>query len=150
MRLRETAATRGAIRLGLTCLVLVAGVAAAEQQARLGPYDVHYVVVRSTFFSAAIAEQYGIVRGRDRALMNISILEDDVPVAATVTGTVIDLLERRVSLDFREVREGSAVYYLAEIRHTDRETLRFRVSITGPDEVPRTLSFQQMMYWDGR
>ena len=122
----------------------------AEQQQRLGPYEVHYVVVRSSFFSEAIAEQYDIVRGRDRALMNISVLENGAPVTAALGGTVINLLEQRTTLEFREVEEGSAVYYLAEVRYTDRETLRYRVTITGPDGIERELAFQQKMYWDGR
>jgi hypothetical protein len=131
-------------------LSLLTAAALAEQKQRLGPFDVHYVVVRSTFFSEAIAEKYGIVRGRDRALMNLSILEDDKPVAVELTGQVTNLLEQRTDLDFREVREGSAIYYLAEMRYTDRETLRFRVAITTPDGIERELTFQQKMYWDGR
>jgi hypothetical protein len=131
-------------------LSLLTAAALAEQKQRLGPFDVHYVVVRSTFFSEAIAEKYGIVRGRDRALMNLSILEDDKPVAVELTGQVTNLLEQRTDLDFREVREGSAIYYLAEMRYTDRETLRFRVAITTPDGIEREHTFQQKMYWDGR
>jgi hypothetical protein len=131
-------------------LTLLATVGHTEQKQRLGPYDVHYMVVRSTFFNETIAEQYGIVRGRDRALMNVSILDGDTAVAAAVEGVVINLLDQRIDLDFREIREGSAIYYLAEVKHTDRETLRFVVTITGPDGTPRTLRFQQMMYWDGR
>lgn len=138
-------------KLALTMsLSLLAAAAFAEQKQRLGPFDVHYVVVRSTFFSENIAEKYDIVRGRDRALMNLSIIEDDVPVAAELSGQAINLLEQRTDLDFREVREGTAIYYLAEVRYTDRETLRFRVTITTPDGIERELTFQQKMYWDGR
>lgn len=131
-------------------LALLPVTAIAEQKQRLGSFDVHYVVVRSTFFNAAIAEKYGIVRGRDRALMNISVLDEDQPVAVELSGQAINLLEQRAELEFREVREGTAIYYLAEVRYTDRETLRFRVAITTPDGVERELSFQQKMYWDGR
>ena len=138
----------------LAALLVVGAIGAAsaraEQKQLLGPYEVHYVVVRSSFFSEAIAERYGIVRGRDRALMNISVLANGQPVAASLDGTVINLLEQRQPLEFREIREGSAIYYLAEVRYTDRETLRFRVDLTGPDGTTRSLAFQQKMYWDGR
>ena len=121
----------------------------AEQSQRLGPYEVHYVVVPSTFFDENIAERYGIVRGRDRALINLSILDQQQqPTGVTLTGEVTNLLEQRAGLDFREIREGDAIYYLAEVRHTDRETLHFHVEITTPDSVTRALKFQQQMFWD--
>jgi hypothetical protein len=132
-------------------LALAPSLAVAEQMRRLGPYQAHYVVVQSTFFSKQIAERYQIVRGRDRAIMNLSVLgEEGLPVRVEPQGVYINLLEQRFELPFREIREGTAVYYLAEIRHTDRETLRFRVSITTPDGVTRELEFQQQMYWDDR
>lgn len=123
----------------------------AEQKQMLGPFEAHYVVVQSTFFSEEVAGKYGIVRGRDRALMNLSFLDDSLtPVAVILTGVAKNLLSQEVELAFREVREGPAIYYLAEVRHTDRETLRFRVQVTTPDGETRELAFQQQMFWDGR
>ncbi|MGE0625160.1 MAG: DUF4426 domain-containing protein [Pseudomonadales bacterium] len=121
----------------------------AEQKQRLGPYEVHYVLVQSTFFSEEIASRYGIVRGRDRALLNISVLDEDgAAIHATLEGTVTNLLGQVTALDIREVTEGPAVYYLAEVKHTDRETLRFAVTITASDGVAHELRFQQQMFWD--
>ncbi len=142
--------TRLLLRTVITLmLATVPAILQAEQKQRLGPYDVHYVVVQSTFFSAEIAERYQIVRGRDRALLNISVLNGSgSPVRAMLEGTVTNLLGQVTPLDFREVLEGEAVYYLAEVKHTDRETLRFAVSITTDDGVRRELRFQQQMFWD--
>jgi len=137
----------------ISCIfcLLCPSVMLAEQKQRLGPYEVHYAVVPSTFFDEKIAERYGIVRGRDRAMMNLSILDQQQqPTVVTLSGKVTNLLEQSVVLDFREISEGNAIYYLAEIRHTDRETLRFHVEITTPDGITRTLEFQQQMFWDGR
>ncbi|HEY5646036.1 MAG TPA: DUF4426 domain-containing protein [Pseudomonadales bacterium] len=131
------------------CLLALPVPPRAEQMQRLGPFEVHYVVVQSTFFSSEIASRYAIVRGRDRALLNISVLDETgsaVPVV--IAGTVTNLLGQVAPLEFREVTEGPAVYYLAEIKHTDRETLRFAATITGHDGVPRELRFQQQMFWD--
>ncbi len=142
-RLISTVVLLGALSMSTT--------AQAEQKQMLGPYEAHYVVVQSTFFNEAIAAKYGIVRGRDRALMNLSFLDESrTPVAATLTGVSKNLLSQEMELEFREVREGSAIYYLAEVRHTDRETLRFRVQVTTPDGKTRELAFQQQMFWDGR
>jgi len=125
--------------------------AAAEQKALLGPWEVHYVVVDTTFLKPDVASSHGVTRGRDRAMMNISVLDSQgVPVAAQLSGTLINLLSQREPLAFREVREGDAIYYLAEFKHTDRDVLRFQVDIVPPDGQPQQLKFQQKMYWTDR
>ena len=137
----------------LSCLssLLLPGSVIAEQKQRLVPYDAHYVVVNTTFFNEEVAARYGVVRGRDRALVNLSFLDESgTPVAVELQGTVKNLLSQEAAMDFREVRDGPAIYYLAEIRHTDRETLRFRVQVVTPDGETRELAFQQQMFWDGR
>jgi len=149
---RSPVSHRGLLAASCLAITLMAAVSAlAEQKKMLGPYEAHYVVVQSTFFSEDVAAKYDIVRGRDRALMNLSFLDDSLtPVAVQLTGIVKNLLSQETELDFREVREGPAIYYLAEVRHTDRETLRFRIEVTTPDGEARTLEFQQQMFWDGR
>lgn len=139
----------------IVCLIGIALLspdqAAAEQKQQLGPFEAHYVVVNTMFFNEEVAAQYGVVRGRDRALVNVSFLDGSgTPVAVTLEGTVKNLLSQVAPLDFREVREGPAIYYLAEIRITDRETLRFRIQVQTPDGETRELAFQQQMFWDGR
>ena len=137
--------------LMMIMLLLTATTAQAEQKQMLGPYEAHYVVVQSTFFNEEVAAKYGIVRGRDRAMMNLSFLDESLnPVTVDLSGVARNLLSQEVALEFREVREGEAIYYLAEVRHTDRETLRFRIQVTTPDGETRELAFQQQMFWDGR
>lgn len=136
--------------LCLTCLAAVApGAAVAEQFERIGPYEAHYSVVSTTFLKPAVAADYGIVRARDRALVNIAVIDPAAgPVPATVTGTVTDLLGTTRDLEFREVREGEAIYYLATARHGDEETLRFRIDVATPEAGPHQLAFQQKLYWN--
>ncbi len=124
----------------------------AEQYKRLGAWDVHYVLLPTTFLKPEIASSYGVRRAGDLALLNISVLSPDggAPAPAAVEGSVTNLLGQRQRLSFREVREDAAIYYLATIRHTDREVLRFEVLITPPDEIQQTLRFQQQVYVEGR
>ncbi len=123
----------------------------AEQMQKFGDWEVHYILVPTTFLKPAIAEQYGIVRGRDRAYLNISVLDRDLdPVSIGIDGTMTNLLGQQQDLEFREVREGSAIYYLTTIKYTDREVLRFEILVTPPEDSSKTLKFQQQMYWDGR
>ena len=123
----------------------------AEQMRNLGDWEVHYVLVPTTFLNKDIAASYQIERGRDRALVNISVLDENgSPVVAEVTGRVTNLLSQTEELEFSEITEGPAVYYLAEVKHTDRDMLRFEVSIFPPDQTTQVLEFQQRVYWDGR
>lgn len=140
----------GRLVAGLLLLGMLSG-AHAEQFKRLGNWDVHYVVVRTSFLKPEIAARNEIIRGPDRALLNVSVIgQDGKPVTAKLSGRMRNLLEQDMPLEFREVREGDAVYYLAQFRHTDREILRFYVDITPPDGTTQRLEFKQQMYQDGR
>jgi hypothetical protein len=134
----------------LLALTLLFGISAgAEQMRRLGNWDVHYVLIPTMFLNKDIAANNQIIRGRDRALLNISVIGDDgTPVAADVSGFVMNLLGQQQALDIVEVREGSAIYYLATLKYTDREVLSFEVTITPPDDIPQVLKFQQQVYWE--
>ncbi len=125
--------------------------AQAEQVQRLGDWDVHYVLIPTSFLKPEIAARHGIARGRDRAMLNISVLDSDgLPVAVEISGNIRNLLEQVQPLTFIEVREGTAVYYLAEVKHSDREILRLSIEIAPPDGSKQVLQFQQQMFWDGR
>ena len=130
----------------LTTVAFLCAHASAEQFARLGSFDVHYVVIPTVFLQPDVAAQYGLVRANDRALVNISILRDGTPVAATLDGAVTNLLSQRTALEFREVREGSAIYYLASVRHVEEEMLRFDIEIQPEGGGKERLRFQQKLY----
>lgn len=141
---------RRAAFAALGCLLLSI-TAHAEQLQRLGPVEVHYSLLPTTFLKPAIAEQYGVTRGPDRALLNISVLDARVQpisraVAALLNGTMTNLLGQTQSLEFRETREGDAIYYLAELKHSDREVLRFDIEVIVDGVVLGHLAFQQQMF----
>lgn len=134
--------------LGIALLaLLLADGARAERMQRLGGYEVHYSLIPTLMLKPEIAAGYGISRGRDRALLNLSIIDPDQgPVQVSLQGTARDLLGLVRPLEFREVTEGQAVYYLATLRHDDQEVLRFVVDIDTPDGRSQRLDFQQKMY----
>jgi hypothetical protein len=125
--------------------------AAAEQKQAIGDYDAHYSLVPTLFLKPDIADRHGIRRARDRALLNVSVLDgSDTPVRAAVSGHVKNLLGQDLRLEFREVLDGTAVYYLAVVQHTDREVLRFAIDITTPDAATHRLDLTQTMYRERR
>ncbi|WP_372748083.1 DUF4426 domain-containing protein [Litorivivens sp.] len=139
------------IQRGLTLLLCLAAFAAqAEQKQRFDHYDVHYSIVNTTFLKPTVAKAYGIVRGDDRFILNISVRENsddgDVARKADISGSVFNLIHRK-PLDFKEVDEGDAIYYIAQFEGDNKETLDFTLSIQ-PETSRRKYKFQfnKVMY----
>ena len=139
----------------LVSLVWVSGLcigtgAWAEQKERFGDVEVHYVVIPTTFLTPAVAERYNVVRARDRALVNLSIIDvaDGKARSASVTGTATNLLSQAQALNFVESREGDAIYYLAQLTHDNQDLLRFEIHIHPNQRREQVLKFQQKLHWE--
>jgi len=129
--------------------IFFTGLAQAEQKKIVGPWDVHYMVVNTTFLTPDIAKKNGIVRSKYSALVNISVLNSDDKKAQVVAidGEATNLLGNKKPLNFKRVQEGQAIYYLAVVPFRDRETLRFDIQLRQGNE-DRRLKFQQRMTVD--
>mgnify|MGYP001765754126 CR=1 FL=1 len=133
-------------------LLALAGAAAQAEMRQFGDIEVHYSVFGSSFLQPEVAAAYGIVRARDRALINVAVRRgaaaDAGTLAAAVSGTHSDLIHKQ-ALEFREIREGDAVYYIAEVDFIHGETRYFRIAITPAGETrPLELEFSQVLYAD--
>ncbi len=107
----------------------------AEQSMAFGDYVIHYNAFASSDLTPAIAKAYGITRSKNRALLNVTVLKKMLgttgqPVTATVTATATNMNRQMQTLDPREVNEGNAIYYLAEINVSDQETMDFNIDVT--------------------
>lgn len=126
--------SRFLVLIGALCSLVLALPAAAQNSVRAGDLVVHYNAVPTTSLTPDIARQYGITRSANRALVNVSIRRGppgaDEAVPAQVSVAVTNLNGQRSDLRVREVREGEAIYYLAEARIQGKETLDFEVEVT--------------------
>ncbi|MDR2212171.1 MAG: DUF4426 domain-containing protein [Pseudomonadales bacterium] len=120
----------------------------------LGAYTVHYLALNSTFLEPVIAAQYGIERGSRLGLINVAVLRDNpngigTPVSATLSGGKYNLLQQSTPLTFKEVREGEAIYYLAQFDFSNAETLRFTLEVQpeGQGE-PHEITWTTQLYAD--
>lgn len=110
-------------------------------------YMIYYSTFRSTLIPAEVAEAHGIVRSDGRIVTNITIRKDDSPIRARVEGTVTNLLNQLFSLEFEEVSEQEAIYYLASQIVDETDTLRYRIEIQPEDsEESYTLQFTREYY----
>ncbi len=123
----------------------------AEQKVQLGNYEVHYVAFNSTFIPAEVAKIYGLQRSRYNGLINITVLDsksaNKAPVAVNISGTARNLIGNQKNLEFKEIREGESIYYIAELRHSNEETFRFKLTIDD-GKSQQLLEFQQKFYVD--
>ena len=134
--------------IAIALLVLAGDVANSEQFERYGPWRVHYIAFNASLLSATIAERYGIVRGRNKGLVNITAVgAAGRGERAGVTGRYRNLLGQSYDLEFREIVDGNAVYYLAAFDFDNAETLRFEVLLDLADHGTETLHFQQPLYY---
>ena len=109
----------------------------AESSQEFGDYVIHYNAFRSDTISPEVAKQYGLTRANNRVLINIAVLKKVMnttgkPTSSKVTGHASNLTGQLKNLEFKEITEGNAIYYLANTTISDGEFLKFDIKIT-PD-----------------
>ena len=116
-----------------------------------GKDTVHYSVVNSTFLTPQVAKSYGIIRGKNKFLINVSVRRQldttNLAVRAKVEGTSSDLIHR-TPLEFREIIEQDAIYYIAEFEISNDERQDFRLSVSVDNRPSYDIQFNKMMYVD--
>lgn len=124
---------------------------AAENSKRLGDYEVHYNAFNSSTLSAEVAKQYQITRGANQGVLNVAVRSGEGMAAkgvkASLSGKVRNLLGQSVTLNFKEVREGDAIYYLAVFRFEDQDHLNFDLTVQPEGSTTSyPLQFMQQLY----
>ena len=128
----------------LVWLALLPGLAHAQQSESFGPFELHYSIVNTTFLDPHIAANYGITRGKKRAIINLAVRENIEGGSAVrsmlLQGRTWDLIQNQ-KLEFREIREGEAIYYIAEFTFIDEEWRFFEVDFR-PAGAEQTYTFE--------
>ena len=106
----------------------------AESSREFGDYVIHYNAFRSDTISPEVAKQYGLTRANNRVLINIAILKKVMnttgkPTSSKVTGHASNLTGQLKNLEFKEITEGTAIYYLADTKISDGEFLKFDIKV---------------------
>ncbi|WP_269618845.1 DUF4426 domain-containing protein [Zhongshania sp. BJYM1] len=116
-----------------------------------GKDTVHYNVLNTTFLSPEVAKSYGIVRGENKFIVNVSVRRQldtsNIAVRAKVEGTSSDLIHRN-PLDFKEIIEQDAIYYIAEFELSNDERQDFRLSVSVDNRPSYDIQFNKLMYLD--
>ncbi len=135
----------------LTVLAMLSANAYADNMKKLGGMNVHYMAISATFLTPEIAKAYGIERSRYNGLVNISVLDNTKPgnpaKTVSITGKAKNLVGQSKPLEFVEVKEGDAIYYLAQVSYHNEETIQFNLTINDGNE-SQQLEFSQKFYVD--
>ena len=124
---------------------------AGETMKDIGDHVVHFSAQSTDQLPPEIARAYNIVRSKNRAMLNVSVLReaDNVAVPAEVTVKTVNLTGQLKNVTMRRVDEQQAIYYIGETPVANRETLIFDITIT-PEGVdtPSEVRFKRQFYTD--
>lgn len=154
--------TRKLISLSLLALVAACGgggesstVPQAEpagaSSSDIGDHVVHFSALSTDQLPPDIARAYNILRSKNRAMLNVSVIRksDSAPVPATVTVKTVNLTGQLKNVTMRQINEQEAIYYIGETAVANRETLVFDISVI-PEGATRSseVRFKREFYTD--
>lgn len=116
----------------LLCMPLLAQ---NEYEVSFADYTVNYNTFPSTFLEPAVAKAAGIKRSENHGVITIAVRHRAETVGrkavkAAVSGMATNLIGQLRKLNFTEIREGEALYYIGDFVFVSNESLTFNISLT--------------------
>lgn len=133
---------------------LIPAAVLAENVVNFGAYAVHYNALRTDTLTPEIAQAYALTRRNNRAMVNITVQKKaadgkTTPHKAKVEGFASNLTGQVKNLEFREIQDGEAIYYIAESQISNDETLKFEIKVTPEGNATSTqVKFSQRFFTD--
>ena len=117
----------------------------------IGEHAVHFSAQTTDQLPPEIASAYNIVRSKNRAMLNVSVVRssDGASVPATLTVKTQNLTGQLKTVTMRRIEEQDAIYYIGVTPVANRETLIFDIAVSpeGSDE-STDIRFQRQFYTD--
>jgi hypothetical protein len=127
---------------------------AGATSADIGDYVVHFSAQSTDQLPPEVARAYNIVRSKNRAMLNVSIIResDNTPVNGVVTVKTVNLTGQLKTVTMREIEEPGdmlAIYYIGETPVANRETLIFDITVQPDGEDSSSeVRFKRQFYTD--
>lgn len=124
---------------------------AGATNADIGDHIVHFSAQSTDQLPPDVARAYNIVRSKNRAMLNVSVLreEDGTAVVADVAVKTVNLTGQLKNVTMRRINEGDAIYYIGEVAIANRETLVFDISVTPEgSKIASNVRFKRQFYTD--
>ena len=127
---------------------------AGETSADIGDYVVHFSAQSTDQLPPEVARAYNILRSKNRAMLNVSIIResDGASVPGTVAVKTVNLTGQLKNVTMRKIEEPGdvvAIYYIGETPVANRETLVFDITVQpeGAD-MASEVRFKRQFYTD--
>ena len=130
---------RPGMMLVMACLF--SGSLEAAQFVVSGDYRIHYTAFPSLLLPPEVAAAHGMTRAENLIVLNVSLEKSGQHEEGDLSGFVTNLLDQRSRLEFDEIREADAIYYLASHTATEQDILRFDITIVPPGHEPVNIRF---------
>lgn len=140
----------------LTFSALMSANVSAEIKKVFGDYEIHYIVLNSTFLEPKVAQAYDLKRSKNLGYVSISVLKNDkntdLPKAVNADLSLVmsNLIGQKKTIELKRVEESGAIYYLSNFDFDNEDTYNFYLTAT-PENHERTYDFRfsQKMYAEG-
>ncbi|MHC8317284.1 DUF4426 domain-containing protein [Pseudomonas sp. LB3P31] len=129
----------------LSMTAMAAETIKGDRQEKFGDVTVHYNTFNSTFLTPDIAKAAELTRSKNQGVINVSVLKDGKPQMAQVSGTIKDLTSQSVKLNFRQITEQGAIYYIAQYPVDQQEVRTFEIKVQNGDKI-NTINFNQELF----
>ena len=117
----------------------------------IGTHTVHFSTQLTDQLPPEVARTYSIVRSKNRAMVNVSVIENgtNAPTTADITVKTVNLTGQLKNVTMRMIREQEAIYYIGETPVANQETLVFDISVRpeGADQASE-VRFKRQFYTD--
>lgn len=113
-----------------------------------GDIKIFYSAFESSFIAPEVAVAYNFVRGKDKGLVNIAVVQTlGQGMPANITGQVSNILQQSQQLEFIPIKEQNTIYYLAPFEFDNEDFLTFKIKVDSPiSKGPYSFKFQKKMY----
>ena len=127
---------------------------AGATSADIGNHVVHFSAQSTDQLPPAVAREYNIVRSKNRAMLNVSVIResDSMPVTAEVAVKTVNLTGQLKNITMRKIEEPGdivAIYYIGDTTVANREVLVFDISVKPEGEnATAEVRFKRQFYSD--
>jgi hypothetical protein len=140
--------------IGISIIVLLSHTTQAQDNIsyELDNHTVYYNVFNSSLIPAKVARTYSLVRAKDRVYLNVALVKKSggYGVAPSkLRGVYRNLMQQKFPLEFIEIKEATATYYLAPIRFNNEDILHLDITVQADaNSAESTFTITKKLYLD--
>ena len=127
---------------------------AEETLSNIGDHTVHFSAQSTDQLPPDVARAYNIVRSKNRAMLTVSVIHNELNTSVTADVTVktqnlTGQLKNVIMREIREPGETEAIYYVGETPVANHETLIFDISVRPEGKTTSSVvRFKRQFYTD--